>query len=108
MNWHHRTIKHIHSTIPDEEVYYTVHEFYYDKKVKNVPVYDAFTQSPAYPCSKEEATFILKAYDYPPAVIVDDASIDNDEGYVTYAWLVPHAPDRNATDVKDLPHAATT
>lgn len=85
MKWHHRTIKHIHSTTPDCEVYYTVHEFYFSENVKGEPVYMGFTASPAHSCSRHE-----------------------DDSYATYAWLVHHSPDSRATDPKEMRHAAST
>ena len=85
-HWHHRTIEHIDSRHPEEEPYLTVHEFSFKGNE-----YEGFTFSQASPLSKQEAKWILKAFDYPPVIRVDDASIFQDgHGYIEYRkweWL---------------------
>ena len=73
-HWHHRTIEHIYSPDPEDEPYLTVHEFTFTGDE-----YDGFTFEQASPLSKQEAEWILKAFDEPPVVRVDDASMSQDE-----------------------------
>jgi len=85
-HWHHRTIEHIYSTDPEDEPYLTVHEFTFTGNE-----YEGFTFEQASPCSKQEAEWILKAFDYPPVVRVDDASMFQDDlgsiEYTKWEWL---------------------
>lgn len=97
MKWHYRTIRHIDTTFPDTEPYETVHEFSFDEDATN-PEYDGFTFCHSYACSKEEAQRILKAYDFPPAIEVDDADHCKDEygfdDYKKYKWLDKTVPNK--------------
>jgi hypothetical protein len=90
MKLHYRTIRHIDSTFLATEPYETVHEFSLDEDAIN-PEYDGFSFSHSYACSKEEAQWILSAYDYPPVIEVDDADHFRDEygfdDYKKYKWL---------------------
>lgn len=94
--WHHRTIEHINSRFPDHEPYLTVHEFTHTRGK-----YDGFVISEASPRSKQEAQWILNAFDAPPVVRVDDASITEDacgfEDYDKWEWL-----DREVKKVKEV------
>ena len=95
MAWHHRTIRHIDSKFPDTEPYETVHEFMFDEENPN-PEYDGFTFAHSYAFSKEEAQWILDAYNHPPAIEVDDADHTKDEygfdDYKQYKWLDKTVP----------------
>lgn len=97
MKWHHRTIRHIDSTFPDTEPYETVHEFSFDDDATN-PEYDGFTFAYSHAMSKEEAQWILDAYNHPPAIEVDDADYKEDEyrfpDYTKYKWLDKRVPNK--------------
>ena len=91
--WHYRTIRHIDSRFagwgvasadPEDDVYVTAHEAFYTGEE-----YDAFTFSHSVAQSKQEAEWILQAYNFPPIAEVDDADLSNDEyGFPTYSKFV--------------------
>lgn len=94
--WHHRTIKHVNSNyahLKNEEPYYTVHEFYYGttKDGEGRFMYDGFSFEADSPMSKQECEWMAKAFDMPPVIEVDDASlaVDNENGtwYNKWEWL---------------------
>ena len=96
MKLHYRTIRHIDSRFPDSEPYETAHEFSFDDEAL-VPEYDGFTFCHSHAFSKEEAQWILRAYDYPPVIEVDDADHHfRDEygfpDYTKYKWLDKQVP----------------
>jgi hypothetical protein len=97
MKWHYRTIRHIDSRWPDTEPYETAHEFSYDPDAIT-PEYDGFCPSPCHAMSKEEAQWILDAYNHPPAIEVDDADHLKDEygfdDYTKYKWLDKRVPEK--------------
>lgn len=84
--WHHRTIEHINSKHPEDEPYLTVHEFSHTNGK-----YDGFTFSEASPQSKQEAQWILDAFNAPPVVRVDDATMTTDQcgfpDYEKWEWI---------------------
>lgn len=89
-SWRYGTIKHTHRGSEHYEVYYTVHEFFFNDD--GLPW--GFTNNPVSPQSKKEAEKMGKAFDKEPlAVAFDDTSVWNvEEGYLDYEyeWLVPH------------------
>jgi hypothetical protein len=95
MKWHYRTIRHIDSKFPDTEPYETAHEFSYDHNAKE-PEYDGFTFAHSHAMSKEEAQWILDAYNHPPAIEVDDSDHEIIEygqpNYTKYKWLDKRVP----------------
>jgi len=93
--WHHRTIRHIDSRFagwgvasddPEDDVYITAHEVSYTGAE-----YDGFTYCHSVAQSKQEAEWILQAYNFPPIAEVDEADRYEDEyGFPTYkkfVWL---------------------
>ena len=93
MKWHYRTIRHIDSQFPDTEPYETVHEFSFPDEGGE---YDGFTFSDSVVMSKQEAQWILDAYNYPPAIEVDDSDHEIIEygqpNYTKYKWLDKTVP----------------
>ena len=91
--WHYRTIRHVDSRFagwgvasadPEDDTYVTVHEAIYTGEE-----YDGFTFGNVYSQSKQEAEWILQAYNFPPIAEVDDADLSNDEyGFPTYSKFV--------------------
>lgn len=102
MKLHYRTIRHIDSRFPDTEPYETAHEFSFDDEALDVPEYvpeyNGFSFCHSHAMSKEEAQWILRAYDYPPVVEVDDADYVKDEygfdDYKKYTWLDKAVPNK--------------
>jgi hypothetical protein len=97
--WHHRTIRHIDSRFegwgvasddPEDDVYITAHEFSYTG-TKTGAEYDGFTHCHSVAQSKQEAEWILQAYNFPPVVEVDEADHYEDEygfpAYKKFVWL---------------------
>lgn len=87
-HWNHRIIEHRHSSDPEYDVYYTVHEVYYG--FDGLP--QAYTTKRASPRNKLEAEQIARAFDNPAVAWVDDSSFYRDpNGFADYhkwGWLV--------------------
>jgi len=101
MHWNHRTVVH-RNTNPNalhEEDYLTVHEIYYsvgentgdDSTDAEGPPEMLWCPSEASPRTKQEAQWIMNAFDKPPIAWVDDASITYGEcgsvDYKKWGWL---------------------
>jgi hypothetical protein len=104
MNWHHRTIRHIDSRYPETEPYETVHEFSFDRFALN-PEYDGWSFSYAAALSKQEAQWMMEAYNLPPVMEVDDASYSVDAqgtpDYADYKWLDKEVPKKQTSHSQD-------
>jgi hypothetical protein len=91
MHWNHRLIEHRNSKQKDAEIWYSVHEIYYGDKGKP----KMWAPAPASPRSKEEAQWIMNAFDFPVVAWVDDATWHRDENgfenYRKWKWIKPSA-----------------
>lgn len=95
MYWNHRTIRHVNSKFPSDDIILTVHEVYYDKD--DLP--ELWSPNERSPTSKEDCVRMSAAFDKDPIVEVDDASLEvTSDGfgvdYKTWKWLVEHSTTR--------------
>lgn len=93
MTWNHRTALHYDSAHPDIEEYLSVHEVYYEESGE----IHLWNPNPASPRDKEEAGWIVKAFDKPPVIRVDDASFKKvadgyGDEYGRWEWIKPAQP----------------
>jgi hypothetical protein len=88
-HWNYRLVRHRNSNDTEEPTYTTVHEVFYgdDGGVQLL----AFSE--ASPRTKEEAEWIVKAFDEPVVAWVDDATITHDihecgcPDYTSWGWM---------------------
>lgn len=87
MHWNHRLIEHRDSSNPDHEVYTTVHEVYYNDSNEKY----LWSPREASPRTREDAERFVRAFDKPPVLWVDDASIvftaNLSVDYKEWGWL---------------------
>lgn len=87
MHWNHRTVEHRNSSDDTHETYTTVHEVYYDGR--NTKKF--WSPKESSPKTKEQAAQIMAAFDKPPALWVDDSTVDMDGfgnlDYKDWGWL---------------------